>query len=188
MSRADRFDRGDFEERYGERTEPVTRRSSESRPSRVATRCQWPIVPSQLKRVGDAITGDRDGTGRPHKGIDLFAEAGTAVLAAQAGRVLRVIDGRRGKASSLRRAGLFVDVQGVDGLIYRYLHLGNASVQKGDSLLQGAVLGTIAPPFTSGLAEEPHLHFEIRQQDYQRTRKDYGLPLDPRRFLPTLRS
>jgi murein DD-endopeptidase MepM/ murein hydrolase activator NlpD len=153
-----------------------------------APRIAWPIARSQIKRVGDAVTADRDGKGRPHKGIDLFAEAGTEVLAVQAGRVLRVMDGRRGQTSGLQRAGLFIDVQGSQGLIFRFLHLGTAAVQNGDAVTQGAVLGTVAPPFTSGLAETPHLHFEVRQHDYQKTRKDYGPALDPRRLLPSLRS
>ncbi|MFO0576112.1 MAG: M23 family metallopeptidase [Polyangia bacterium] len=131
---------------------------------------------------------DRDGNGRPHKGIDIFAPAGAEVLAARAGTILRVIDGRQGTTSGRRRAGLFIDLRGSDDLIYRYLHLGATTVQKGDAVRQGAVLGTIAPPFTSGLDEAPHLHFEVRQGDYQRVREDYGLPIDPRRLLPALRS
>lgn len=202
MSRADRFDRGDFEPRYSGHKESGSRAArwvnrsepphSASTPRRAAAqrerRIEWPIARSQIKRVGDTVTDDRDGNGRPHKGIDVFAAAGTEVLAAQAGMVLRVMDGRKGKTSGLRRAGLFVDVEGTDGLIYRFLHLGVANVQKGDFLQQGVALGTIAAPFTSGLAEEPHLHFEIRQEDYRKTREDYGLPMDPRRLLPALRS
>lgn len=199
MSRADRFDRGDFEPRYGGRVEPERRATprpeqlrSATTPRRTAApiqrRIEWPIARSQIKRVGDTVTDDRDGNGRPHKGIDVFAAAGTEVLAAQAGTVLRVMDGRQGKTSGLRRAGLFIDVEGTDGLIYRFLHLGVANVKKGDSLQQGAALGTIASPFTSGLAEEPHLHFEVRQEDYRKAREDYGLPMDPRRLLPALRS
>lgn len=199
MSRADRFDRGDFESRYNGRKDPQSRSTPRPEPQHSAVtprraaaqrqrRLEWPIARSQIKRVGDTVTDDRDGKGRPHKGIDIFAEQDTEVLAAQAGTVLRVMDGRKGKTSGLRRAGLFIDLRGSDDLIYRYLHLGTTSVQKGDSVLQGAVLGTVAPPFTSGLAETSHLHFEVRQQDYQRTREDYGSPIDPRRLLPALRS
>ena len=199
MPRADRFDRGDFETRYsradppqsGSTPRPEPMRSTDTprrAPAQHGGLIEWPIARAQIQRVGDTVMKDRDGTGRPHKGIDIFAPAGTKVLAARAGTVLRVMDGRQAKRSKQRRAGLFIDLRGSDDLIYRHLHLGSANVQKGDAVSQGAVLGTIAPPFTSGLDEDPHLHFEVRQEDYQRAREDYGLPIDPRRLLPALRS
>lgn len=200
MSRADRFDRGDFDVRYAGTAQPgsaarpapsaQTPRSAETAGRTAAQSARlidWPIARAQIQRVGDTVMDDR-GNGQPHKGIDILAAAGTEVLAAQAGTVLRVIDGRQGKTESLRRAGLFIDVRGTDDLIYRFLHLGATRVQKGALVDQGTVLGVVAQPFTSGLKRAPHLHFEIRQGDYQRTREDYGPPMDPRRLLPALRS
>ena len=186
MSRADRFDRADFDARYGERVQdreaPAPARSARS------ARLVWPIARAHLLRVGQSALQDRDGKGRPHKGVDLFALAGTEVRSACTGRVLRVVDGRVSPSPAQRRAGLFVDVEGDAGRVYRYLHLHEVRVAAGGALEQGAVLGTVAPPFTSGLAEAPHLHFEIRQGDVDRSRADYGAPLDPLRLLPPLRA
>jgi len=202
MSRSDRFDRGDFGARYA-RPEPIAADSAvkpsasflEPRPETPSSatvalpyRVRWPIARAQLHRVGQSVLADRNGQGRPHKGIDLFADAGTEVLAAQQGHVLRVVDGRSGKRASQQRAGLFIDVLGRDTLVYRYLHLGEARVRSGQTVGQGAVLGTVAAAHTSGLRETPHLHFEIRQKDVDRSREDYGTPVDPLRLLPPLRA
>jgi murein DD-endopeptidase MepM/ murein hydrolase activator NlpD len=206
MSRADRFDRGDFEVRYTEirpATTEATAPASAASPAPVVPPAEpgpaapvraskpvrsralvWPIAREHLKRVGESVLADRNGHGRPHKGIDLFADAGTEVLAARGGQVLRVVDGRHGSSTAQRRAGLFVDVRGGDARVYRYLHLGETRVAPGASIKQGAVLGTVAAPHTSGLADTPHLHFEVRQGDYDRKQQDYGVPIDPLRLLP----
>lgn len=202
MSRSDRFDRGDFGARYA-RPEPIAADSvvkpsapvlapRPDSPSSATVappyRVQWPIARAQLHRVGQSVLADRNGQGRPHKGIDLFADGGTPVLAAQQGHVLRVVDGRNGKRASQQRAGLFIDVLGMDMLVYRYLHLGEARVRAGQTVNQGSVLGTVAAAHTSGLRETPHLHFEIRQKNVDRNREDYGPPVDPLRLLPPLRA
>ena len=206
MSRADRFDRGDFEVRYAQLRPALdmpTRvpdsagralaSASVAPPSVAATPTsgqpvQWPIARPQLKHIGESVLADRNGHGRPHKGIDLFADAGTEVRAASAGDVLRVVDGRHSGRDAQRRAGLFVDVRGTNALVYRYLHLGEARVKAGASVQPGTVLGTVAAPHTSGLAKAPHVHFEVRQGDYDSKRRDYGMPVDPLRILPSLRA
>lgn len=186
MSRAERFDRADFDARYGERVQD--REAPAPAPPARSARLVWPIARAHLLRVGQSALQDRDGKGRPHKGVDLFAAAGTEVLSASQGHVLRVVDGRTSASASQRRAGLFVDVRSPDGLVLRYLHLHEARVAAGTAVDRGDVLGTVAPPFTSGLAEAPHLHFEIRQGDVDHSRADYGAPLDPLRLLPPLRA
>lgn len=157
----------------------------------------WPLPVDRLRSVGQSVMPDR-GTGRPHKGVDLRAEAGTLVLASAPGRVLRVEDGRTDAPGSGRaRAGLWVDVLGEDGRVYRYLHLGAVHVKPGESLTAGMPLGVTAPAGTSGIDKDtaPHLHFEIREGDYDAKRPkwqgkpsddpgDYGAPLDPLKLLP----
>ena len=204
MSRADRFDSADFDVRYrretvaAESTEPLTVRSASDvvkpavttarKQSTQAVRLIWPIAREQIKRVGESVLAVRKAKERPHKGIDLFADEGTEVLTARGGQVLRVVDGRSSTNKGLRRAGLFVDVRGADSLVYRYLHLGEARVEAGASVKQGTVLGIVAAARTSGLADEPHLHFEVREADYSRQTQDYGAPVDPLRLLPPFRA
>lgn len=212
MSRAERFDRADFEVRYAEpvpaagagtdaiaereETAPVASAPAQlisppvrsGHPATRPRRAIWPIAQGHIHRVGESVLADRNGQGRPHKGVDIFADAGTEIVAARGGQVLRVIDGRQTKSASQQRAGLFIDIRGGDSLVYRYLHLGDARVEPGASVKQGTVLGTVAAPHTSGLADATHLHFEIRQADYERTRQDYGAPIDPRRVLPPLQA
>lgn len=147
----------------------------------------WPIPVGQLLGVHDSVTAHRKGSGRPHKGVDLMAEAGTPVLSATTGRVLRV-----GRSP---RAGLFVDVKGRDGRIYRYLHLHDAktdaptaAVRPDQRVQPGDRIGTVGATGESGVYQsQPHLHFEIRASDWDRTRKDYGPPIDPLSQLPLRR-
>ena len=200
MSRGDRFDRGDFEVRYARQapnpTEAGTVQSAraEAPPSAIATSQKpspgliWPIARAAILRVGQSVLTDRNGKGRPHKGIDILAPAGTSVVAAQGGRVLRVVDGRGAAKESTRRAGLFIDVKGLDARIYRYLHMGESRVAAGQKLDQGEELGRVADAHTSGLGKaRPHLHFEIRLGDVDRQQQDYGTSIDPLRFLPPFR-
>ena len=62
------------------------------------------------------------------------------------------------------------------------------SVESGASVHPGTVIGTVAAAHTSGLASAPHVHFEVRQGDYDPKRSDYGTPVDPLRLLPPLRA
>lgn len=144
----------------------------------------WPIA--VVSRVGDSLLADRDGKGTPHFGLDIFAAVGTVVLAAADGSVLRVGDGRKSADKNRKRAGLWIDVLGNDSRVYRYLHLGSASVSKRDSVIAGQPIGTVAAPYTSGTGKGPHLHFEIRVSDW--SRGDYGRALDPTTLLPPRRA
>lgn len=162
---------------------PVSRRRTEDPMPTTRREPIWPIMFSKLTKIGDTIAEHRPGSGRPHKGVDLFTEAGTEVRAAVGGRVLRVVNGSQGSRESQQRAGLFVDVQ--SDRIYRYLHLGRALVKAGQRIRAGEVIGTVAPTGTSGVTQSsPHLHFEIRESDFDHSRGDYGAPINPLAVLP----
>lgn len=204
MSRHDRFDRADFETRprrlqpaepaaqpeqaQPEQAQPApTNASTPPQPQISASeRPIWPIVGLKGSDIGDTVMKDR--RGRPHNGIDLLRPAGTAVIAARSGRVLRIVDGRNSNRPKLRRAGLFVDIMGADSLVYRYLHLGtidDANLKK-VNIVQGSPIGTIAPEGTSGVRQHPQLHFEIRRSDYSNDNEDYGPAINPLQVLPSL--
>lgn len=173
MSRGDRFEKADFDLRY----RPDTKQPSNerSRPSKLTI---WPV---ESPEIGQSVMADRDGRGTPHRGIDLFVPAGSPVRSTISGTVLRVIDGRGAAKESLRKAGLFVDLMGDDKLVYRFLHLGAASVTANQRVQPGEQLGTVAPPNTSGTGPRSHLHFEIRTSDWGRG--GYGRELDPLRMI-----
>ena len=151
-----------------------------------ATSLIWPIAPSSVRRVGDAVLAQRKKTGNPHHGVDIFAEAWSPVFAAATGRVLRIVDGRFSLKDSTKRAGLFVDVLGDDGLIFRYLHLGETTMVPEQRVMAGDQIAAIAPSMTSGAGEAPHLHFEIRESDF--ANGSYGKPINPLTRLPALRT
>lgn len=96
---------------------------------------------------------------------------GVAVVAAAPGRVRAIRDAMRdidvreiGRAAvKNREAGNGVLIDHGDGWESQYSHLrrGSVAVKPGDQVAAGQVLGMIG---MSGLAEFPHVHFEIRFQ------------------------
>lgn len=98
-SRSERFDRGDFSSRY--RREQDVAADTDASPLPVV----WPV---KQPRIGQTVMSDRNGKGRPHKGVDLFVKAGSPVVAAVSGKVVRVVDGRESADEGKRRAGLWI--------------------------------------------------------------------------------
>lgn len=148
----------------------------------------WPINPIHIQELGDSVMTKRPVKNRPHEGLDIFAPAGVRIYAASSGTVMRVRDGRKSANTKTRAAGLYVDVltdPDASGTQYiqRYLHLGKARDIDQKRIGQGSPIGELAQAHTSGLAERPHLHFEVRAIQKG---GGYGPPLDPRRFLPPL--
>jgi murein DD-endopeptidase MepM/ murein hydrolase activator NlpD len=197
MSRAEQFDRLDFDlddDEEGEAKEAVVVVSAPTMQQELSVLADrkapwmWPIDPRLITRVGDSVMARRPGKNRPHEGLDIFAPAGTRVYSASGGRVLRIRDGRAAKQAKSRRAGLFVDVlSGPDAqgtqYIQRYLHLASVRDLDKSPLAINTPLAELASAYTSGVAQDPHLHFEVRAVN---ANGSYGPPLDPRRFLPPL--
>lgn len=170
-SRVDKFDRFDFG----------------ARPGQFDLRLDWPIATSQIHHVGQTIMRDR-GTGKPHLGLDIYAPAGAVVFSAADGIVLRVGRGdQEGSTPAQRKAGLWIDVDCSNGLICRYLHLGDTFVDKSMNIKRGSPIAVVAQPYKSGLGlSGPHLHFELRRGDAGTVGRDYGPAINPLRFLPPL--
>lgn len=87
---------------------------------------------------------------RMHKGVDLKAPKGCAVLAYDSGEV--TVAGKR------RGYGLSVDVKHSDGTVTRYAHMSKLAVKRGERVAKGDALGAIG---RTGRASTNHLHFEV---------------------------
>ncbi len=111
----------------------------------------------------DATLGDW----RIHDGLDIKAEAGTAVAAASAGVVLSVEEDPR--------MGATVTVDHRNGYITTYASLQpELSVLKGDEIPAGAVLGAVGNTSLTEAGLGAHLHFSVTKD---------GEPVDPAGFL-----
>lgn len=101
--------------------------------------------------------------GRLHAGIDIAAPAGTAIRAADSGRV--VLAGWTGGY------GNYVCIQHTDSLSTCYAHLTSYGTSNGAGVSQGQVIGTVG---CTGHCFGDHLHFETRVN---------GSPVDPMGYL-----
>jgi murein DD-endopeptidase MepM/ murein hydrolase activator NlpD len=107
-------------------------------PARMTSRFGWRTHP---------LTGTR----RFHSGIDIGAPAGTPVVATATGTVVSAgWNGGYGKAIIIQHN----DVQQT-----LYGHLSEISVQPGQQITQGTVIGLVG---STGNSTGPHLHFESR--------------------------
>jgi murein DD-endopeptidase MepM/ murein hydrolase activator NlpD len=107
---------------------------------------------------GGHTYGDGFGAGRGHKGADVFADCGTTLVAARAGKV-------QYKAYQGSGAGYYVVIDGKGtNKDYVYMHLrGPANVGQGDNVKTGKVIGDVGD---SGNATGCHLHFELWKGDW----------------------
>jgi murein DD-endopeptidase MepM/ murein hydrolase activator NlpD len=96
-----------------------------------------------------------------HQGVDLRAAYGQEVHAAGGGRV--VFSGEQGGY------GTTVVIEHQDGTKTRYAHLSARTVEKGDPIEAGAVVGRAG---RSGRATGTHLHFEVIAPDGRRVQPD----------------
>lgn len=95
----------------------------------------------------------RDGCSRSHQGNDLFARAGTPVVAVEDGWVEKVGTNRLG--------GLTVWTRGRSGYRYYYAHLRDwAPLVAGQEIAVGTVVGTVGNTGNAA-GTASHLHFEI---------------------------
>lgn len=90
---------------------------------------------------------------RYHTGIDYSAGQGTTIRAPRAGKVTVAGSGR---ASGW--AGTYVTIEHSDGTTSLYAHMSAVSVDAGDRVDAGQVVGKVGQ---TGRAFGPHLHFEI---------------------------
>ncbi len=130
------------------------------------------IRPAQVPDSYDA----RRGRGRRHNALDILAPRGTPVLAADAGRILKIRENDAGG-----RTIYAVDEE--ERFVYYYAHLDryHSHLREGDAIEQGEVIGYVG---TTGNAPEntPHLHFQVMRYEDKRRWWD-GTPVNPHIFL-----
>jgi murein DD-endopeptidase MepM/ murein hydrolase activator NlpD len=98
-----------------------------------------------------------------HRGVDLVAPYGTPVHATAGGLVVRA-----GRASGY---GRMVEIDHGNGLHTRYAHNSRLAVEEGIYVRRGQLLAYVG---SSGRANAPHLHFEVRL---------HGEPVNPEPYL-----
>lgn len=106
-----------------------------------------------------------DGVLRPgfHRGVDIGAAPGTAILAMQDGKVLL--------AEEFSQEGKMILLNHGQGLTSAYLHCSEISVSKNQKVKKGEILGKVG---STGVSNSPHLHFGVYI---------HGIPVDPIHFL-----
>jgi murein DD-endopeptidase MepM/ murein hydrolase activator NlpD len=120
---------------------------------------EWPVL-GRLTSAYGVKRGDRD-----HDGIDLRADEGTPIHAAEAGRVVYAGDdlGDYGKVIIIKHMGRWATV---------YAHNRKNQVDEGAFVEKGDVIAEVGE---TGNASAPHLHFEVRRNN---------APRDPQSCLP----
>lgn len=104
-----------------------------------------------------------DGETKPHEGIDLAAEIGTAVLAFADGTVDYI-----GESPAY---GMYLQLRHENGVTSFYAHCSELCVQKGQRVSMGDVVAKVGD---TGNTTGPHLHFELKRD---------GTFLDPQPYV-----
>ncbi|MAI78001.1 MAG: hypothetical protein CL917_03600 [Deltaproteobacteria bacterium] len=118
----------------------------------------WPVEGARIS----SNFGRRKG--RPHEGLDLAVSQGTAIRAAEAGRVIHSgWLGDYGKVVIIKHAGYYRTV---------YAHASKIYVSQGDFVDRGQKIALVG---STGRSTGPHLHFEIRKGEE---------PANPIAYLP----
>jgi len=107
----------------------------------------WPVQGRMLSGFG-AKPG-----GLHNDGVNIAANAGTPVRAAQSGTIVYA-------GNELRGFGNLVLIRHAGGLTTAYAHLDQTQVTRGQTVRRGDVIATVG---SSGGADRPQLHFEIRR-------------------------
>ena len=130
---------------------------------------KWPCpgytrISSTFGYRGSAATG---GVGSSnHKGIDMAAPHGTAILAAESGSVITVSNNcthdyaktAKTRCSCGGGYGNYIMISHGNGLVTLYGHCSSISVRVGQTVTKGQQIGTVG---TTGYSTGNHLHFSV---------------------------
>ena len=112
------------------------------------------------------------GYGDQHAALDIAADTGTPVVAADDGTVTvtQTWNGIVTKGDS-NSYGNMVQVTHADGTVTLYAHLSEINVRQGDMVVRGQQIGRVG---STGNSSGPHLHFEVRSN---------GSKVDPMAYI-----
>ncbi len=122
----------------------------------------WPVV-GHINSTFGSRSDPFNGEGAFHRGVDIQAGYGTAIIA-PAGGVVRYADFMNGY-------GRAMVVDHGNGITTLYGHMSGFVVTEGQIVNRGDTLGYVGQ---SGRATGPHLHYEVRI---------FNTPVNPQRFL-----
>ena len=124
----------------------------------------WPLEKGDYIITSDFGYRHDDEVSGYHDGIDMGADKGTTISAADGGRVI--------VAETHRSYGIYVIIQHDDGTKTVYAHMSKRTVSVGDRVYQGQKIGEVG---STGYSTGDHLHFEIIKN---------GNKVDPEKYLP----
>ena len=132
----------------------------------------FPVAGVDSTRLDDTFQDARDGGSRTHHAIDIMAPRGSAVLAVQDGRILRLSKSDKG-GTTIYATDL------TEHFVYYYAHLDryHANVYDGRPVVRGDTIGYVG---TTGNAPKnlPHLHFQVMRMPPDR-KYWVGEPINP---------
>ena len=114
-----------------------------------------PVDGVGVEQVLDSYAAERDAGARRHNAIDILAPRGTAVVAADAGSVLRMGHNALG--------GLTIyQIDPERRFVYYYAHLDRyaSNLREGVALSRGDVIGYVGSTGNAS-PNAPHLHFQV---------------------------
>ncbi len=127
-------------------------------PSKKTASFVWPVTLDGGKiRVtqnwGETALAGRFYKGQAHNGMDIGAPIGTPVYATDEGQVVRVDHNGRSY-----QYGRYILIDHGNGLSSLYAHLSGATVEAGQSIAKGQLIGYVGD---TGFVTGPHLHFGV---------------------------
>lgn len=130
--------------------------SSKAQPSRKAepvkqgpiSKFQWPVRGKILAKYGNKSAGLRN------DGVNIQANKGTPIKAAESGQVVYV-------GNALKGYGNLILLKHRDGWMTAYAHAQKTFVSKGDTIKKGQKIALVG---STGNVKKPQLHFELRKK------------------------
>lgn len=150
----------DGEEKDIDLTAYLPEQSGDAAPAGEPAALFWPV------QEGGTVSSGFGNRARPggqdavfHSGVDIASVEGSIILAAA--------DGTVAETGFNASEGSYLRLDHGNGLETFYAHCRDFSVQEGDTVKAGGMIGTVG---STGMSTGPHLHFEVRQD---------GEPQDP---------